>query len=170
MDARRHPVRVLAEAVRIAERALDQQVASLLTERTELERLMRLGIAAVAGTLAAAGLLVQVAAPMDGAVIALLGSGLVLQSWATAAASRTGTLDVSSAPDLDQVYQQVGEGWSIDQLHAAVLELSAMSQIYHRDELKASARRRRTIHRRLFLGAGLVLAGVAYIVGGAMFA
>lgn len=160
----------LAEAVRVSERVLDHQLQSLLAERGDLERLMRLGVAALAGTLAIAGLMVQVGADSKPAT-ALLSAGVLLQTLATAGASRAARpTEVINGPDLMDVYRGMGDGWTGAHLRRSLLQAAAVAQRYNNRKLDTAARRVRSVSILLFIGSGCVLAGMAYVVGGGIFA
>jgi len=161
-----------AEAVRVSERVLDHQLRSLMEERSDLERLMRLGIAALAGTLAGAGLLVQSSIPVDAGPVVLVGLGILVQTLAAALASgATSRSEASVGPDIKDLYQALGRGPArIDDLRMALLDQAAFSQRHNVRSLQRAVRRRRIASNLLFAGAGLAFVGFAYVVGGAILA
>lgn len=160
----------LAEAVRVSERVLDHQLESLLAERLDLERLMRLGIAALAGTLAGTGLLVQAGLAFTAFPAAALAAGIAAQSTATAVASGAAPpSEVSIGPTIRDLYRNIGGAIaSRRDLGFALLDQATVAERHNGRHLERTARRRRQASLLLFLGTGFVLFAMAYVVGGAM--
>jgi len=159
-----------AEAVRVAERVLDHQFQSFLAGRADLERLMRLGIAALAGTLAGAGLLNQAGFPATTGPLVVVAVGVALQAAATAVASGASIpSELTVGPEPFDLYGNVSEkAPTARDLRIALLQQAALAHDHNLRSLERLVRRRRLVSAVLFSGAGLVLAAMAYVIGGSI--
>ena len=160
-----------AAALRLAERGIDQQLRAFADERAAAERLVRLGVAAVAGSLAVAGLIQQAAPPVPGGLAAGFGFGVVFQLLALGGASLDeGGRQTTVGPDPGAVYAGISEDWNEQALLAATLEEMAAAHRRNTDALRRQSVRTRHWTSMLLLGSTLVLVASFLIVGGAILA
>lgn len=160
----------LREAVRVSERVLDHQLESLLAERSDLGRLMRLGVAALAGTLVGTGLLVQAGMAFSQLSALLLATGILLMTVATAIAGVAAPpSEVSVGPKVRDLYRNMGSAIStLRDLHFALLDQATIAERHNGIGLEKAAARRVRAGFLLSSGGACVLAALAYVVWGAI--
>jgi len=138
-------------------------------EREDLERLMRLGIASLGGTLAATGLLVQSRVAFPTLLAIPLAFGIAMQAVATALASRTRSpVEASIGPSIGDVFAHMATPASLKDLRMALLDQATMAERHNEQVLEEATGRRSRSGTLLFTGAGTVFLALAFVVGGAI--
>lgn len=163
---------VLREILHEAMDAVKRQGTDISRKSESLRQLGRTGMAAMAGLLAGAGLLAQASVPFPPASLVLVAAGALLLvlavAWAVVGAAVADGLDVPIGPDPSVLAQLEHGDLDMRSLMSSRLELAVRMHAYNESSQERASRRVRIVLLLLIPGAFLVLAGFAFVLGGAI--